>query len=50
MNLIKHLQHIGFLAITVILGASAATAQKPDPKPNIVLVVMDNLGYGEIGA
>jgi len=49
VHLMKHLQYIGFLAITVILCASTATAKDTDSKPNIVLVVMDNLGYGEVG-
>ena len=40
------------LLIAALLIASApsiATAAGSDDKPNIVLVVMDNFGYGEIG-
>ncbi len=35
-----------FLAALLLLAPAAATAQA---KPNIVLMVMDNLGWGEIG-
>lgn len=32
-----------------LLTAPALAAQAPAPKPNIVLVLMDNLGWGELG-
>jgi len=45
----KHMRIPGCLAIAIIFCTSAAGAQGMDTKPNIVLVVIDNLGYGEIG-
>jgi hypothetical protein len=36
-----------------VLSAETASAQSPpagDGKPNIVFILMDNLGYGEVGA
>jgi arylsulfatase A-like enzyme len=46
---------IGFLgsaamAAASVFGASPAAAQVADNKPNIVFILADNLGYGELGA
>ena len=35
--------------IAALLPAKPALAQSADKKPNIVFVLMDNLGYGEVG-
>jgi len=43
----------GVLFLVVLIGGSLAKpvlAQSADKKPNIVFVLMDNLGYGEVGA
>jgi len=41
------------LFLVVLIGGSLpakpALAQSADKKPNIVFVLMDNLGYGEVG-
>ena len=37
------------LLILVVSGTVAQAASENDGKPNVVLVVMDNFGYGEIG-
>ncbi len=34
----------------LMLGAGPASAQVADRKPNIVFILADNLGYGELGA
>ena len=42
----------GALVLVVLIGGSLAKpalAQSADKKPNIVFVLMDNLGYGEVG-
>lgn len=53
------MNRLGLLASTVLLSTAAcvvdpASAQAPPPpgagKPNIVFILMDNLGYGEVGA
>ena len=38
-----------FLLVLIVSGPLAVTAPGSDDKPNIVLVLMDNFGYGEIG-
>ncbi|MGH8694037.1 MAG: arylsulfatase, partial [Burkholderiales bacterium] len=38
------------LMAVISLTGAIATAQAADSKPNIVLILADNLGYGEIGA
>ena len=38
-----------FPLVLIVLVPLAAAAQGSDSKPNIVLVVMDNFGYGEVG-
>ncbi len=40
------------LAVFVLAGGTAASAQAPaaNPKPNILFILADNLGYGEIGS
>lgn len=37
------------LFATLLLGLSAAIASGSSPKPNIVLIFMDDMGYGDIG-
>ena len=42
----------GALVLVVLIGGSLAKpalAQSVDKKPNIVFILMDNLGYGEVG-
>jgi hypothetical protein len=44
---------LGALAVSSFLGAGGramAQAQAADKKPNIVFILTDNLGYGDIGA
>jgi arylsulfatase len=38
-----------FLLVLVLSAPLAVAAAESDNKPNIVLVLMDNFGYGEIG-
>ncbi|SVC87703.1 uncharacterized protein METZ01_LOCUS340557, partial [marine metagenome] len=38
-----------FLMMIFLLITPIHAANKSDQKPNIVLVLMDNFGYGEIG-
>ena len=45
---IAHRKLLIFLLVTLSLQLSAATSNGSQ-QPNIVLVVMDNFGYGEIG-
>ena len=40
---------LGFLFATLMFAAWLASAQVADKKPNIVVVLMDNLGWGEPG-
>ena len=41
---------IGVAAAALMFGAGPAPAQAPEKKPNIVFMLADNLGYGELGA
>ena len=48
----KHIRNKGIpvlLLILIILAPQILAAQKGDSKPNIVLVLMDNFGWGEVG-
>jgi arylsulfatase len=48
----RHLRNFGisvFLLVFVAISPLSAAAPGDKDKPNIVLVVMDNFGYGEIG-
>ena len=40
---------LGAVAAALMFGAGPAPAQAPDRKPNIVFMLADNLGYGELG-
>lgn len=40
----------GLTALAGICGASLCLAQAPDPRPNILFIVADDLGYTDIGA
>jgi len=40
----------GTTATAVIFDAGTASAQLAARKPNIVVMLADNLGYGELGA
>ena len=44
-NILKTLS----LAVTVVTLGLGSSASAADKQPNIVLVIMDNLGYGELG-
>jgi hypothetical protein len=37
------------LAVAMMLGPGPVPAQAADKKPNIVFILTDNLGYGELG-
>lgn len=39
----------GAVLITAAVASGGAFAQGPSTKPNIVFILMDNLGYGEVG-
>src|SRR5215212_7113883 len=41
---------LGTMAAALMLGAGKAPAQSAAKKPNIVFMLADNLGYGELGA
>ena len=43
------LRYVFTLALAFVLALSLATAVKAAEKPNIVLINMDNFGYGELG-
>ena len=43
------MKHILVALLICAFNFNAVMAQKKDSKPNIVLVVMDNFGYGEVG-
>ena len=47
----RHVRNILFLLASVLITLTplTAAAAQSDDKPNIVLIVMDNFGYGEIG-
>jgi len=50
--MLEYIRTVRFSVFLLVLIASVplvATAQGNDNKPNIVLVVMDNFGYGEVG-
>jgi len=40
---------LAFLLAEPIFAAGLASAQVADKKPNVILVLMDNLGWGEPG-
>jgi arylsulfatase A-like enzyme len=40
---------LGTMAAALMLSAETAPAQAPAKKPNIVFMLADNLGYGELG-
>src|SRR5688572_19779930 len=41
---------IAFLAATIFSDVSAQTNTRPNGKPSVVLILMDDLGYGDIGS
>ena len=41
---------LGTMAAALMFGTGLALAQVADKKPNIVFMLADNLGYGELGA
>src|SRR5688572_12479013 len=41
---------IAFLAATMFSDVSAQTKTRPNGKPSVVLILMDDLGYGDIGS
>ena len=49
LNYIRTLRAPVFLLSLVALIPLAGNALADDNKPNIVLIVMDNFGYGEVG-
>ena len=49
MNTLSLLVSAVVLACAVLL-AETTSAQSPPAKPNVVFILMDNLGYGEVGA
>ena len=46
---IRNVRALVFLLAFFMLVPQALAATGSDSKPNIVLVLMDNFGYGEIG-
>lgn len=46
---IRNLRILSFLLVLIVSIPLAVAAPGKDDKPNIVLVLMDNFGYGEIG-
>ena len=41
---------LGTIAAALMFCADQASAQAADRKPNIVFMLADNLGYGELGS
>jgi arylsulfatase len=41
---------LALLTVTMALTGAAAPAHAQDKKPNIVFMLTDNLGYGELGS
>src|SRR6185436_14166013 len=40
---------LGTAALLVLVGCAPAWAQEPAPRPNLVLILADDLGIGELG-
>jgi hypothetical protein len=40
---------VGMMTAALMFSAGSALAQAPGKKPNIVFILADNLGYGELG-
>lgn len=38
-----------FVAVALLGAAQAAAAERPDSRPNFLLIFIDNLGYGDLG-
>jgi arylsulfatase len=46
---IRNVRSLAFLLVLIVSLPLAVAASKSEDKPNIILVLMDNFGYGEIG-
>ncbi len=46
---IQYIRNLTLLLVLISPITQAFSAPKNESKPNIVLVLMDNFGYGEIG-
>ena len=41
---------LSYLLILILPAFTASAAEKTDEKPNVVLMLADNLGYGDVSA
>jgi arylsulfatase len=47
--MLRRLASVGLAVLAVVVVRAGAMAQQPASRPNIVLIVPDNLGFGEVG-